>query len=95
MNKSDIINQVAKETGIEIKIVHIIFNSIIDTIHKNILFGINIKIQGFLNFTLKIKKERLMHNPNTKEKVLIPKHYGLKLTVAKVFSDKLKKKIVY
>lgn len=95
MDKTELIKKVAEETSVKEDVVRIVFNSIIDTIQKSLLFGVNVRIKGFLHFTLDRKPAREAMNPKTQEKIQIPKRYVVKTSLPKVFTDKIKNKTVY
>ena len=95
MNKVDIIKEVSLNSGISESTVRIVFNQIINSIQDNLIKGINVKIKNFMNFKLEIQREVTRKNPMTEENIISPKHYKIRLSLPKVFKDKLKKKIVY
>lgn len=95
MNKVDIIKEVSLNSGISESTVRIVFNQIINSIQDNLIKGINVKIKNFMNFKLEIQREVTRKNPMTGENIISPKHYKIRLSLPKVFKDKLKKKIVY
>lgn len=53
--------------------------------------GDNIAIQGFGNFEVKKKQERIIVNPSTKQRQLIPPRLAVAFKPSAVLKDKFKK----
>lgn len=95
MNKKELIKSVSKSTNIKEETVRIVLNDIISTIQKNLLYGVNVKIHGFMNYILEIRKEGLKYNIQKKKLETFPKRYIVKCKFPRSFTDKLAKKTVY
>jgi len=72
MTKSDLVQQVAKDTGLSqnqtSKIVNEVFDAITDALQK----GEDVRITGFGTFRTAETKERTGRNPRTGEEITIP-----------------------
>jgi|AntDeeMinimDraft_6_1070357.scaffolds.fasta_scaffold00362_20 DNA-binding protein HU-beta len=95
MVKKELVSEVAKVSGVSKQDTQIVIDTMIDTIKSKLLFGVNVKITDFIDFKLEVAKARNGINPNTKEKIVIPKKYRVKVTLPKKFIDKIKAKPVY
>lgn len=95
MNKTQLIKHVSKETKIDEKTVRLVFNTIIKTIKEKLHYGLNIKIDGFVNFILKINRKREIRNPQNGKKIIVPKRYGLQVKVSRSFKEYIQTKDVY
>lgn len=94
MYKKEIVKQVSKSTGVSNAVVQQVVDGFIEAVQSNLLKGIEVRITGFLNFNLKVRKERVF-NSLPGEEVLVPKHYYLNVNVSEGFKKKLKEKTVY
>lgn len=95
MNKTELIKSVALSTEVDEATVRKVFNGIIDTIQKSLLYGVNIKIKDFISFVLEIRPEAQRRNPSTGEFFTIPKRYKVKTILPRTFTDRIRNKTVY
>ena len=95
MDRSDLVKKVAKRTGHSKKDVNDIVVAFTEEIQEALIFGMDVKIKEFANFDLKISPERNKVNPRTGEAFVSPKRYRVKVTLSKVFDEKLRQKTVY
>jgi integration host factor subunit beta len=72
MTKAELVEEVAKSVELSKKdaekIVNMVFDSIIDALHK----GEKIELRGFGSFRLRERKARIGRNPKTGETVAVP-----------------------
>ena len=95
MNKTDIIKEVSKSTKIEEDTVRTVFNSIIETIQDKLVFGLDVKIKGFMNLTLKINNPRKIKSSLHDKVIEVPRKYSVKVTLSQVFKDRISQKDIY
>jgi nucleoid DNA-binding protein len=95
MDRKELVKIVAKRTGHNQPVVKEIINTMIDVIQEKLLFGLNVKLKGFITFTREISPERKGTHPQTQEEIIIPKKHRVKTVLAKSFVDKIKSKPVY
>ncbi len=95
MNKTDLIKEVSNSTNISEETVRSVLNSIISTIQTKLIYGVNVKIHGFMNYILEIRKESLKYNIQKKTLEKVPKRYIVKAKFPRSFTEKLAKKTVY
>lgn len=72
MNKTELIMDVANETGLAKKDVETMFNATMECITKALAAEDKVQIVGFGSFEVRHRAERMGRNPRTKEEVLIP-----------------------
>ncbi|MCD6528327.1 HU family DNA-binding protein [bacterium] len=69
MKKKDLVEILAKKTGLSKRIAEESLNVILDEIIKALSQGRSVILPGFGKFEVKILKERTGINPKTKEKI--------------------------
>jgi DNA-binding protein HU-beta len=83
MTRKDLTEKLSKEFGLTKKRSDEIVRFIFDQIAEELLLGGKVIIQSFGTFYWELVKERLVFNPRTKEKVLVPQRYKLRFEPAK------------
>lgn len=95
MNKTDLIKAVAKHSGENEATVRTILNSIVDVIKESLWYGMDIKIKDFISLSLIKRGDAWKTHFHNKEKIFVPKHYYVKVSLSKLIKDKIKTKIVH
>ncbi len=72
MNKTDLIDAVAQQSGICKKDAERVINAAIDTISQALSDGDKVQLTGFGIFEVSDRKARVGRNPHTKETINIP-----------------------
>jgi DNA-binding protein HU-beta len=72
MNKTDLINMVAKDAGVSKVYAERVINKLTEVIGDELSEGKKITITGFGTFLVTKRRERIGVNPRTKEKIKIP-----------------------
>lgn len=72
MNKTEMIENVAKATGMKKKDIEAVMVAFVDTIEQALVNGEKVQISGLGSFDVKERAERIGRNPKTKEKITIP-----------------------
>ena len=90
MTKADIVNEVAKATGIEKATVQIVVESFMESVKNSLAKKNPVFLRGFGSFIIKHRAEKAASN-NTKETTMvIPAHYIPAFKPAKVFVNSIK-----
>lgn len=90
MNKTELINEIAKEAGLTQAQAGLAVNAFIDVVGDKLKEGEKVAITGFGNFEPRQAAERVGKNPRDPEQeILIPAH----VKVAFKASKKLKEKV--
>jgi DNA-binding protein HU-beta len=95
MDKRTLIKKVAEDTGFTQDESRKVINSFIHQINEAVFFGMQVKINEFANFEIKVSPEQIKRNPKTGEQIKVAKHYRCKITPSKTLKDRLKSKTVY
>lgn len=85
MNKSQLINQLAKKLELPEKQIEKILNEIINAIIKSLKKGQKVTISGFGTFSITRRKERMGINPQTRQRLKIAATKTPKFTCGKPF----------
>lgn len=96
MTKIEIVNEIAKSTGLEKVIAQSIVESLMNTIKDSMTKGENVYLRGFGSFTLKKRAEKLGRNISKNTSVLIPAHVVPSLKFSEEFKEAItfKKKTI-
>ena len=92
MNKTQIIDAVAKETGIKKKDAEAAVNSAFSIIEATLLAGEKVQLVGFGTFEVKDRPERAGINPATRAAITIPASKHLTFAAGKTLKAKLNNK---
>ena len=92
MNKTQIIDAVAKETGIKKKDAEAAVNSAFSIIEAALLAGEKVQLVGFGTFEVKDRPERAGINPATRQSITIPASKHLTFAAGKTLKAKLNNK---
>ena len=93
MTKSDIINQIVAQTGIEKPTVTVAVEAIMESIKQNMAKGENIYLREFGTFLLKKRAEKTGRNITKGTSVKIPAHFIPAFKPAKEFVGEVKAKV--
>ena len=72
MNKTELIAQVAENTGMQKKDTERVLNAAIDAITASLAKGEKVQLSGFGTFESKEREARVGRNPHTRESMEIP-----------------------
>lgn len=90
MNNKDFIHAVAQRMGIPTKEANHLTTAFIQDFADHADDGTTFTVQGFGSFEVKKKKERVVVNPTTKLRMLIPPKLVLSFRPGTVLKEKLK-----
>ena len=72
MNKTELINEVARTANLTKKDAEKAFNAVVDVITAELAAGNKVQVIGFGTFEVHERKARVGQNPRTKKKIEIP-----------------------
>lgn len=72
MTKADLIDEVARNSGLSKKDAEAIVQAVLDSIVESLKGGGKIELRGFGSFRLRERASREGRNPKTGEKVFVP-----------------------
>ncbi len=92
MTKSDIINEIVKETGIDKITVQKIVENLMGTVKESLAKDKNVYLRGFGSFIVKKRAQKTARNISKNTTIIIPEHYVPSFKPAKSFINKVKNK---
>ena len=75
MTKADIVNEIAKNTGIEKVTVQKTVEAFMDTLNGSLTNGKNVYLRGFGSFVLRKRAEKTARNISKNTTIIIPEHF--------------------
>jgi len=90
MTKADIVNEVAKSTGIEKITVQRTVEAVMDSLKSNLEKGNNVYLRGFGSFIIKKRAKKTARNISKQTTLVIPEHFIPAFKPAKSFVTKVK-----
>ena len=92
MTKAEIVNQVAKATGIEKVTVQSVVEATMDSIKASLVSGEPVYLRGFGSFIIKHRAQKAVRNITQKTTLTIPAHDIPAFKPAKSFVEEVKSK---
>ena len=93
MTKSDIVNEISKNTGIEKVVIQRTVEAFMETIKGSLTEGNNVYLRGFGSFVVKKRAEKTARNISKNTTIIIPAHYIPSFKPSKTFVSKVKDKV--
>ena len=90
MTKADIVNEIAKSTGVEKVQVQAIVEAFMDSVKGAMIKGENVYLRGFGSFIIKKRAEKVARNISKNTTITIPAHNIPAFKPAKSFASKIK-----
>lgn len=90
MTKADIVNEIAKNTGIEKVTVQTTVEALMETIKDSMIDGNNVYLRGFGSFIVKQRAQKTARNISKNTTIIIPAHNIPAFKPAKAFVNKVK-----
>lgn len=91
MTKADIVNQIAKSTGMEKTAVQTVVESFMDAVKDSLVQDENVYLRGFGSFIVKARAEKVARNISKNTTITIPAHNIPAFKPAKSFVHRIKK----
>ncbi|MFO7575803.1 MAG: HU family DNA-binding protein [Bacteroidales bacterium] len=93
MTKADIVNEIAKNTGIEKVAVQKTVEAFMETVKDAMISGNNVYLRGFGSFIVKKRAKKTARNISKNTTIIIPAHNIPAFKPAKTFINKVKDKV--
>ena len=90
MTKADIVNEIAKSTGVEKAQVQQIVESFMEAVKDSLIANKNVYLRGFGSFIVKHRAEKVARNISKNTTITIPAHNIPAFKPAKSFAGKVK-----
>ena len=92
MNKTQLIDAVAKESGLKKRDVEVAVENFINIIMAEVANGEKVQVTGFGSFERKERGERTIRNPRTGEDMVVPPSKSPSFAAGSIFKEKVNKK---
>ena len=90
MTKADIVNEIAKSTGVEKIQVQAIVEAFMESVKGSMIKGENVYLRGFGSFIIKKRATKVARNISKNTTITIPEHNIPAFKPAKVFVNEVK-----
>lgn len=90
MTKADVVNAIAKSTGIDKETTLKVVESFMDTIKDSLSEGDNVYLRGFGSFIVKERAEKTARNISKQTTIIIPKRSIPAFKPSKIFMSQMK-----
>lgn len=90
MTKQDIVNEIARTTGIEKTAVMTTIEAMMDVIKDSMAKGNNVYLRGFGTYEVKKRAKKTARNISKNTSIIIPEHFIPKFKPSKEFVNKVK-----
>ena len=90
MNNKEFIAELASRTGFSAKDTQTLVNNIVNAMGDAFMEGVMVQVANFGTFEVKKKLERIMVNPATGQRMLVPPKLVLGFKPNSVWKDKVK-----
>lgn len=91
MTKAEIVNEIAKTTGVEKLTALAVVEAFMETVKASIAAGEPVYLRGFGSFIVKHRAEKAARNITKNTTLTIPEHNIPAFKPAKVFTEQVKK----
>ena len=93
MTKADIVNEIAKNTGIDKATVLTTVEAFMETVKDSLTEGRNVYLRGFGSFIVKRRAEKTARNISRNTTIIIPEHFIPSFKPAKTFVAQVKDQV--
>ena len=88
--KADIVNEIAKTTGVEKVLVQTIVEAFMDNVRNSLIENKNVYLRGFGSFIIKKRAQKVARNISKNTTITIPEHNIPAFKPSKSFVAKVK-----
>lgn len=90
MTKADIVNEIAKSTGVEKVLVQTIVEAFMENVRNSLIDNNNVYLRGFGSFIIKKRAQKKARNISKNTTITIPEHNIPAFKPSKSFVAKVK-----
>ncbi len=91
MTKADVVNEIAKKTGIDKLTVLATVESFMDVVKESLINKENVYLRGFGSFIIKERAQKTARNISKNTSMIIPAHHIPAFKPSKSFVNEVKK----
>lgn len=93
MTKADIVNEVAKSTGLEKLNVQRVIEAFMETVKESVSNDNSVYLRGFGSFTAKKRAQKTARDMKLEKTIIVPAHCIPSFKPSKVFMNLVKTKV--
>ena len=93
MTKAEIVSNIANKLGVEKGVTQAVVEAFMKEVKESLCADDNVYLRGFGSFVVKTRAEKIGRNISKNQSIVIPAHNIPAFKPAKVFSEKVKKKV--
>mgnify|MGYP002510803847 FL=1 len=93
MTKADIVNEVAKATGLEKQNVQRVVEAFMESVKASVAKDNSVYLRGFGSFTAKKRAQKTARNISKEKTIIIPAHYIPAFKPSKTFLNQVKENV--
>ena len=93
MTKADIVNEIAKSTGVEKVLVQTIVEAFMENVRNSLIDNNNVYLRGFGSFIIKKRAQKVARNISKNTTITIPEHNIPAFKPSKMFVESVKKSV--
>lgn len=90
MTKADIVNEIAKSTGLDKPSVLATVEKFMEVVKESLASGENVYLRGFGSFIIKVRSEKTARNISKNTTIVIPEHKIPAFKPSRVFLNEVK-----
>ena len=90
MTKADIVNEIAKSTGVEKVLVQTIVEAFMENVRNSLIDNNNVYLRGFGSFIIKKRAQKVARNISKNTTITVPEHNIPAFKPSKSFVAKVK-----
>lgn len=94
MTKADIVNAIAKSTGVEKASILAVVESFMEEVMNSMNSGQNVYLRGFGSFVVKKRAAKAARHIKNETTIIIPERYVPTFKPSQYFSEKLRNNLV-
>ncbi|MBS3770978.1 MAG: integration host factor subunit beta [Bacteroidales bacterium] len=93
MRKAELIDEMAKKTGIEKKNIEQIMETFMETVKESMIGGEDVYLRGFGSFVVKKRAQKKGRDIGKNKEIVIPEHYIPVFKPSKKFVNRVKQNV--
>ncbi|MBP6230059.1 MAG: HU family DNA-binding protein [Paludibacteraceae bacterium] len=95
MNNKELISELSKRLHVPQKDIVGVLEAAVDAFSTTFQQGDDLSVQGFGTFQIRKKKERIIVNPTTKVRQIIPPKLTISFKISNTYKEKIKNTVLH
>ncbi|MFO8234659.1 MAG: HU family DNA-binding protein [Bacteroidales bacterium] len=93
MRKAELVDEIAKKTGIEKKTIEKTIETFMQTVKESLIGNENVYLRGFGSFIVQKRAQKKARNISKNTEIVIPEHYVPVFRPSKKFVNRVKQNV--